>query len=223
MIRQYINKTTEKLYEVRFSESDREIKNKLWKVLCSDFLQSFIPKNAIVVDLAAGYCEFINNIVCKKKIAVDLNPATKKYANEDIKVINISALHLPKNLSGKIDVVFCGCFLEHLPSKEDVFQLFKEVLRILKPGGRFIILNPNIRFSTSDYWDFFDHLLPISDRSAVEGLELAGFKVIKVVPKFVPNTTKDKLPKSPLLLKIYLRLPFLFQIFGRQMLIIAQK
>ena len=159
----------------------------------------------------------------KNKIAVDVSPATIKFADNDVKVLNMSALNLPKKMSNTIDVAFCGCFLEHLPSKKDVFKLFLEVKRILKPGGKFIILNPNIRFSTSDYWDYFDRLLAVSDRSVVEGLELAGFKIYKVIPKFVPNTTKDRLPKNPLLVKMYLHLPILFPFFGRQMLIIAEK
>lgn len=213
----------EKLYKVRFSSEEVRLKNKLWAVLCSDFLQQFVPPEGTVVDLAAGYCEFINNIQAKNKIAVDLNPDTKRFANKDVKVIIGSALNISKNMTNIADVVFCGCFLEHLPSKGDILKLFQEVQRILKPGGKFIILNPNIRFSTSDYWDYFDHLTAVSDRSVVEGLELAGFKIVKVIPKFVPNTTKDRLPKNPLLVKLYLHLPILFKIFGRQMLVVAQK
>ena len=55
----------------------------LWKVLCADFFQRFIPQDAIVIDLAAGYCEFINNISCARKIAIDLNPETRNRAADD--------------------------------------------------------------------------------------------------------------------------------------------
>ena len=75
-----------------------------------------------------------------------------------------------------------------------------------------MILNPNIRLSTADYWDYFDHLTPVSDRSVAEGLELAGFKIEKIIPGLVPNTIKDRLPKSPFMVKLYLHLPFLFPI-----------
>lgn len=213
----------DKLYEVRFNSQEKKSKEKLWQVLCNDFIQKYVKKNGVTLDLAAGYCEFINNIKSSKKIAVDINPQTKDYANKDVKIIAAYSTKLPNNLKNSVDTVFTGCFLEHLPSKDDVFKTFQEVLKVLKPGGRFIILNPNIRFSTSDYWDFFDHLTPVSDRSVAEGLELAGFELEKVIPKFVPNTTKDKLPKSPFLLKIYLQIPLLFHIFGRQMFIVARK
>ncbi len=211
------------LYGFRFSEQERILKDKLWKILCSDFLQKYISKNDTVLDLAAGYCDFINNIICGAKIAVDINPETKKFAQRDVKVVKAYSIDLPKKLTNTVNVVFAGCFLEHLPSKDAILKTFQEVYRVLKPGGRFIILNPNIRFSTSDYWDYFDHLTPVSDRSVVEGLELAQFKIEKVIARFVPNTVKDHLPKSLFLVKIYLHLPFLFHIFGRQMLVIARK
>lgn len=211
------------LYNIRFSEKEASARNKLWKVLCNEFLQKYIHKKDTVLDVAAGYCNFINNISCKKKIAVDINPEIKVYANKDVEAIKCSATKMPKRLNGKVDVVFVGCFLEHLPSKEDVFKLFTEVKRVLKKGGTFMILNPNIRLSTSDYWDYFDHLTAVSDRSVTEGLMLAGFKIEKVIPGLIPNTIKDSLPKSPLLVKIYLHLPFLFPIFGRQMFIVAKK
>lgn len=218
-----LSKKLDRLYQIRFSSKEQTIKNDLWRVLCQNFFQKFVAKDATVLDLAAGYCEFINNISCKNKIAVDINPEIKKYAKKDVQIVMASADHLPEKLKDKIDVVFAGCFLEHLPSKEAILETFLQVFKVLKPKGKFIILNPNIRFSTSDYWDYFDHLIPVSDRSVVEGLKLTGFEIEKVIPKFVPNTTKDSLPKNLLLLKIYLKIPLLFRIFGRQMFIIARK
>lgn len=215
--------STNKLYKVRFTDKEREMREKLWQVLCSGFLQKYIKHTDTVLDLAAGYCDFINNIDCKDKIAIDVNPDTKEFANKNVQVVLTSCVELPDALSGKVDVVFAGNLLEHLPSKDYILETFHEVKRVLKVGGKFLILNPNIRFSTSDYWDYFDHLTPVSDRSVVEGLELAGFEIDEVIPKFVPNTVKDSLPKNPLLVKIYLKLPFLFPIFGRQMFIVAKK
>lgn len=216
-------KKISQLYRIRFSDKEINIKHRLWKVLCQEFLQNFVSSKDTVLDLGAGYCDFINNIKCKNKIAVDLNPATKEFAHRGIKVLLVSSTKLPQNLTAKIDIVFAGCFLEHLLTKDDLFKTFTEVWRILRPGGRFLILNPNIRFSTSDFWDYYDHFLPLSDRSVAEGLQLANFEIEKIIPKFVPNTIKDALPKSPILLKIYLHTPMLFPIFGRQMFIVAKK
>lgn len=217
-----ILRKVDKIYSLRFSKKEQKAREKIWKVLCEHFLQKYVSKSDTVLDLAAGDCFFINNIKCKEKIAVDINPDTKKNAKKKVKVYLSKSTYLPKSLTNKVDVVFTGCFLEHLPSKDDILKTFLEVKRVLRPGGKFLILNPNIRFSASTYWDYFDHLTPVSDRSVAEGLKLAGFKIEKIIPKFVPNTVKDRLPKSPLLVKIYLHLPFLFPIFGSQMFVVAK-
>ncbi len=211
------------IYETRYSKHLEHQKDAIWKILCSDYLQQFINQYDTVLDIAAGHCEFINHIRCRKKYAVDLDKRILKYANRDVKVYITSASSLPKVLNNNIDKVFIGCLLEHLPSKDAIVAMLLEVKRVLKPRGKVIILNPNIRFSTSNYWDYFDHLTPVSDRSVVEVLEALGFKIDICLPKFVPNTIKDSLPKSPWLVKLYLHLPILFPIFGKQMFIVARK
>ena len=49
------------IYKRRFNK-EIEFRNKMWAVLCREFLQKYIPQGATVIDIAAGYCEFINNI-----------------------------------------------------------------------------------------------------------------------------------------------------------------
>lgn len=63
----------DKLYQVRYSKEAKKKKTAIWKVLCREFLQKFIKEDDAVLDIAAGHCEFINNIVCGKKYAVDID------------------------------------------------------------------------------------------------------------------------------------------------------
>lgn len=212
-----------KFYEVRYKGGGEVKKSEIWKILCEDFLQQFVGFNDAVLDIAAGHCEFINFIHAPEKYAVDISPRIKKYANKDVKIFICSATRLPRSLYGRIDTVFMGCFLEHLPSKSAIVQVLQQIKKVLRENGKLIILNPNIRFSTSEYWDYFDHLTAVSDRSVVEVLEALGYRIDVCIPRFVPNTVKDSLPKSPFLVKLYLKLPFLFPIFGKQMFIVAQK
>jgi SAM-dependent methyltransferase len=211
------------IYSVRYTKHDERVKDVLWETLCEDFLQKYVCLTDTVVDIAAGHCEFINHIRCRTKYAFDLDSRIKKHAAKDVTVVVTDARRLPKNLTGKVDVVFMGCFLEHLPSKQAIVDVFNQVKMVLKSGGRLIILNPNIRFSTAEYWDYFDHLTPVSDRSVKEALLAMGYEIITYLPRFVPNTIKDSLPKSKFLVKLYLKLPFLFPIFGKQMFIVAKK
>ena len=86
-----------------------------------------------------------------------------------------------------------------------------------------IILQPNIRYCYKDYWMFFDHITPLDDRALVEILELTKFKMINVIPQFLPYSTKSALPKSLFLIRLYLKLPILWRLFGKQALIICEK
>jgi len=194
----------------------------MYQVLCADFFQKYIPEDATVLEIGAGYCEFINNIRAKKKIALDLNPDIKKFAGDDVEAVIASSTDMKLMKNESIDVVFANNFFEHL-SKEDIVKTIREVNRVLKRGGKFIILQPNIRFCFKDYWMFFDHITPLDDRSLSEILEINGFKVVECKPKFLPYTTKSKLPKSIFLLKLYLRFPPMQRIFGKQTFIYAIK
>ena len=213
----------EQLYQQRFPEQELAQKHAIWKVLCSDFFQRYVQPTDTVVDIGAGYCEFINNIRAGKKIAVDLNPDVQRFATADVRVINESCTAIAQLAADSVDVVFMSNFLEHLPSKQMVLDTFREAWRILRDGGRIIVLQPNIRFLPGEYWDFFDHHTPLTDRSLVEGLQLAGFEPSVVHPRFLPYTTKSRLPKAAFLVRMYLHLPLAWRLFGKQALVVATK
>lgn len=210
----------ESLYRRRFGHEGREQKDRLWRVLCSKFFQKWVDESDRVLDLGAGYCEFINNIRCGQKHAVDLNKETKDFAADDVTVHIQSAHPLPFD-DGSIDVVFASNFFEHVRSKEELLNILDEVRRVLAPGGRFMIMQPNIRFAYKVYWDFLDHYLPLSERSMQEALELTGFRIDRMVPRFLPYTTKSRLPKWPFLVALYLKFPAAWRILGKQLFIVA--
>jgi hypothetical protein len=82
------------LYKIRFPKKILPRKNQIWKVICTNFLQKYISKHSIVVDVACGYGEFINNINASKKIAIDLNPDARNYLKSDVEFKLIKALNL---------------------------------------------------------------------------------------------------------------------------------
>jgi len=215
--------SVEQLYQLRFSSAELEKKKKLWKILCHNFFQKYIPPDATVVDIGAGYCEFINNIEAKLKFAVDLNPAISQYALPEVKCFNSRAEKLDFLQDGCADVVFMSNFLEHLENKSAVLAVLSESFRIIKPGGSLLVLQPNIKYLYKQYWDFFDHKVPLSDISLREALELAGFKIQLLFPRFLPYTTKGKLPWNDLLVTIYLKTRIAWKILGAQTFVIGIK
>lgn len=86
--------------------------------------------------------------------------------------------------------------------------------------GRFAALAP---YRDGAYWDFWDHYLPLTDRSMVEGLKLAGFSVERVEPRFLPYSMSQGFTPPVVLISLYLRFPLLWRVFGKQFLVVARK
>lgn len=217
------NVELDKLYNQRFPEAALARKHAIWKVLCNDFFSRYVKPTDTVVDIGAGYCEFINNIRAERKIAVDLNPDVRRFASPDVRVINESCTAIRELDSDSVDVVFMSNFLEHLPNKDLVLDTFRESQRILRKGGRVMVLQPNIRYLAGEYWDYFDHHTPLTERSLVEGLQLAGLEPTTVIAKFLPYTTKSRLPQAPWLVQLYLKVPLAWRVLGKQAFVVAEK
>lgn len=212
------------LYKYRFQEADRAKKLGIWREICRGYLQKKIGHGQVVLDLASGYGEFSQNIDAKRKIAVDLNPDAKAMLPADVEFLNVSATEFSSAVDEhSVDVVFTSNFLEHLLTKNDLDMVFAQVLHVLKPGGRFIILGPNIKYLASEYWDFYDHYLPLSHLSVEEGLVQSGFEVSEIIPKFLPYSTRSALPQASLFVAAYLRFPLAWHVLGKQFLVTGRK
>jgi SAM-dependent methyltransferase len=191
-------------------------------VLCRDWFQRFVPPESSVLEMAAGYCEFINAIQAAHKTAVDINPDSRSYAGPGVRVVQASATSIPEVGDASQDVVFMSNLLEHL-TRSDILLTLAECARILRNGGRILILQPNIRYVRRDYWMFFDHVTPVDDRALCEVLECSGFRVDLDLPRFLPYTERRRLPKSLWLVRAYLRAPALWRVFGGQCFVAATR
>ena len=211
------------LYQIRFSRSELLRKNAIWQVLCNNFFNDYINHDDVVVDIACGYGEFINNIRAKQKIALDLNSDSKSFLREDVIFHQSDALDISRKVSGDADVIFMSNFLEHLPDKKVLEKLLDQCMIALKPGGRLIILGPNLRYLPGKYWDFYDHHLGLTHVSLLEILKLKGFLVDTCIDKFLPYTTQGSLPTWPFLVKIYLKFPFVWKFLGKQFFVVSRK
>jgi hypothetical protein len=71
------------------------------------------------------------------------------------------------------------------------------------------------------YWDFIDHKVALTERSLVEAAETAGFQMERLVVRFLPYTTKSRLPQHPLVVRAYLHLRFAWPFLGGQTLYVG--
>ena len=156
-------------------------------------------------------------------LGVDLNTDGRAALADHIEFYAADVRDLAFLDTGSIDVVFTSNLMEHLPSKRDVEAMLLEARRVLKPGGHLIALGPNVRFVAGAYWDFWDHLTPITDRSLVELLRHIDFVIEDCYPKFLPYTTASAIPKSLWLVRGYVKIPLAWRVLGKQFLIRARR
>jgi SAM-dependent methyltransferase len=210
------------IYSNRF-EGLEPYRNEIWKVLVFQFFSRWVRPDQTVLDLGCGYGEFINNVSAAKRFAMDLNPATKKLLQPGIQFLEQDCSGpwpLPAN---SLDLIFTSNFFEHLPLKSALQATLLQAYRCLKPGGHLIALGPNVRYLSGEYWDFFDHHLALTERSLAEVLTMSGFRVEMALSKFLPYTMSQGFRPPVFTLHCYLKLPFLWRLFGRQFLVVGRK
>lgn len=211
----------QRIYSARFA-GKIDYRTRVWKVLASYFGRWF-PSTGTVLDLGSGYCEFINNASAGVKYAMDLNPEVHERAAGTVSVIQQDCSEPWPIPEGELDAVFTSNFLEHLPNKAAVSAVLSNAYRCLKPGGRFIAMGPNIKFIPGAYWDFFDHYVELTELSLSEALLNCDFKIEEQVARFLPYSMSQGRQYPIWLLELYLTIPAVWPIFGKQFLVIAQK
>jgi SAM-dependent methyltransferase len=212
----------EAVYDKRFSDEEEAKKEALWRELCR-FLQRYVNRDAAVIDIACDRGHFISNIDAREKWASDIRDVSA-YLPSDVNFVQADGLALDEALAdARVDVAFMSNYLEHLHSGEEVVRQLEVAAAILKPGGRVIVLQPNIRLVGGAYWNFIDHKVALTEESLVEAAQLAGFRTVDLIKRFLPYTTKGRLPQRPGLVRAYLAFRPAWLLLGKQTLYVGEK
>jgi SAM-dependent methyltransferase len=216
--------TFAKLYRQRFPTKERAAKEVVWQVLCARFFSRYVAETDSVVDVGAGYCEFINNIRAARRVAVDANPELASCAAAGVETHCGPAEDLSFLGTETVDVVFSSNFFEHLPNKATLNAVVAEMHRILKPNGKLLVMGPNVKCVPGAYWDYYDHHIPLTELSVAELLQLNGFRIEESIARFMPYTVKGRLPTTAWLVTCFLALRKLsFPLFGKQFFVVGRK
>lgn len=211
----------QRIYGTRFA-GKTSYRDRVWKLLAPEFGQRFACTGK-VLDLGAGYCEFINNCIASERYAMDLNPEIHRRARQGVTVLQQDCAAPWPLAARELDSVFTSNFLEHLPNKDAVLTVLSNAYKSLKPGGRFIAMGPNIKYVPGAYWDFFDHYVELTELSLAEALRTCGFEIEKVIPRFLPYTMSDGREFPLWMLRCYLAVPAAWPLFGKQFLVVGRR
>lgn len=195
-------------------------RTKVWRAIVDYISDKYLKNPVDVLDLGCGYGDFINNIKCKNKTAVDLNPDAANYLVPGIHFVNSTADNLEAIESASLDLIFSSNLLEHLTDAE-LERAAKEFHRVLRPGGLMITMQPNYFYAYREYFDDYTHKKVFSHNSLPDFFAANGFKSVAMEKKFLPFSLKSRLPKTYILTKLYLDFPL--RPTAKQMLGVFQK
>jgi SAM-dependent methyltransferase len=193
----------------------------VWRVI-ADHLAPWISPDAQVLELGAGYCCWINAVRARRKVAVDIWPEMPRHAAAGVEplLLDVSSA-LPSLGRALFDVVLASNVIEHF-NPDTAAAIVGNVAVLLKPGGRFIVIQPNFRYAFRRYFDDYTHRSVFTDVSLSNLLRSHGFQIEMSQPRFLPYSMRgSRWPVWSWLVRAYLRSPF--KPGAGQMLIVAQK
>src|SRR5262245_25627010 len=163
-------------------------RSKVWAHLCA-YLSRWIPADADIPELGAGWCDFANNVHGRRVVALDQDKTVASSAAAHVEPVVGDCTDLSDFSDGTFDVVFASNLVEHL-HRPDASRMLGEVRRVLKPTGRLMLMQPNFRLNPGRYFDDFTHVAIFTDQSLPDYLVSEGFTVTDVRAKFLPLTLK---------------------------------
>lgn len=193
----------------------------VWNVV-AHYLAPWMPANGDVVEIGAGYCAWINNVAAARRVAVDVWPEVARFAAPGVEARVLDASRELLTLgAASFDVVLASNILEHFEPGVAI-SVVEDVHRVLKPGGRLIIIQPNFRYAAKQYFDDYTHRSVFTDVSLPNLLRAHGFRIERVQPRFLPYSMRgSRLPIRSWTVRAYLRSPI--KPMAGQMLVIASK
>jgi SAM-dependent methyltransferase len=210
------------VYASRFPQAEQRQKQRIWPEIVR-YLSRWIAPDAPVLDIACDRGYFIRNVTASDRWATDLRDMRADLPSE-IHFVQADGLTLDAVLPPRsFGTIFMSNYLEHLADSDAVVEQLRVCARLLRPDGRVLVLQPNIRLVGGRYWDFIDHHVALTEKSLVEAGDLAGLRTVALKTRFLPYSTKSRLPSHPALVRTYLRVPAAWRLLGKQTLYVAEQ
>jgi hypothetical protein len=191
----------------------------LWQTLCDSYFCKLIKPDYHVLELGAGYGDFINSVKGAHRTAIDQFPQLLKYLQPGVVGRIDSVTELGFLADHSVDFVFASNLFEHL-LQSDFAAVLQQLKHKLTATGTLNILQPNYRRAYREYFDDYTHVAVYSDISLCDFLKANGYEILECRPAFLPYSIKSILPVIPGLIRLYLLLPW--KPFAKQMFVRAR-
>ena len=193
----------------------------VWQAIASH-LSGWIPAEGAVLEIGAGYCDWINNVTARRRVAVDRWPGLPQHAAPGVEPVLLDvATGLDTLAAEAFDAVLASNILEHF-APDMVPTVVGGIARVLRPGGRLLVVQPNFRHAWRSYFDDYTHRSIFTDVSLPALLRAHGFTIERVEARFLPYSMRGtRLPITRGLVSAYLRSPL--KPMAGQMLVIASR
>lgn len=189
----------------------------VWGYIC-DYLRRWIPADADVLELGAGWCDFANAVTARSVTAMDIDATVVKAARPGVTAVVGDCTDLSRFADGCFDCVLASNLLEHV-DRGAAGRLLAEARRVLRPGGRLLLIQPNFRLNPNEYFDDYTHVTIYTDRSLTDLLTSLGWHVEHTFARFLPLSMKSRGSRLSFLVPWYLRSPI--KPLAGQMLVVA--
>lgn len=210
----------EKYFDTRLNPESRRGAGMVWGLVAKDILSHFPTKISSVLDLGAGYGDFINEVPVPQKWAVDLWPGLREKLKPGIQsVISDITAPVPGLPENHFDLCFMSNVLEHFVI-EDALKVLENARRHSKVGAYLVLLQPNFTYCSRTYFDDYTHKTIFTAEGLSNLLLDNGFELVAVKPRYLPFSFKSRLPHPRWIVWLYLQLPW--KPLAAQMLIIAK-
>lgn len=211
----------EKYFDTRLEQRHRKGAADVWRLVAADIQRRLPEPAARVLDLGAGYGDFVNGVGAQEKWAVDQWQGFTKHLVPGVRGVVSDIRALPAEVPQKhFDLCFMSNVMEHF-TVEDGEKILQGVERSLRPGGYLVLLQPNFTYCSKHYFDDYTHKTIYTAEGMGNFLRDHGYDLVSVYPRYLPFSFKSRLPRPLWAVWFYLRSPF--KPMAAQMLLIAKR
>ena len=149
-----------------------------WHFTKFDYIKKKINKKNIHLDIGCGSGTFISLLNNKESYGIDISSKQIKYANKKHGGKNkefysfVKKIPFKKNFFDSISLIE---LIEHLSDRE-IYILFKEIFRILKPDGAIYITTPNYL----SFWPLVEIILNQISKVSYEHQHINKFNLMNI-------------------------------------------